>query len=76
MTSWLVIDRRNGKQICECGSINDAVMMRDLGDHRDIHQKVLILDQIVDVSSERLPDDRQLKAQKILNKSDAVPFKG
>lgn len=76
MNSWIVVDRRNGQQVCECGSLPDAVMMRDLCEYRELRQKVLILDQIVDVYSEKLPDDKQLRGQKILNKSDAVPFKG
>jgi len=45
-------------------------------DHRRYKQRKLILDQIVDITSEKLPDDKQLSPQRILNQSMAVPFKG
>ena len=74
---YIIYDVRNGKEICQCSSIQDALMMVAFDpDHRKYKQRKLILDQIVDITSEKLPDDRQLSPQRILNESTAVPFKG
>jgi hypothetical protein len=74
MSSYLVIDRRDGRQICECGSIQDATMVARIDeDHREIRLRKILLDQIVDVPSTRMDDDRQLRAQVILPQSDAIP---
>ncbi len=75
MTSFLVFDIRSGRQVCECSSIRDALMMVGFDpDHREIRQRKLILDQIVDVASTRMPDDRRLREQVILSQSDAIAF--
>jgi hypothetical protein len=42
-------------------------------DHREIRLRKVLLDQIVDVPSTRMDDDRQLRAQVILPQSDAIP---
>jgi hypothetical protein len=42
--------------------------------YRDIRQRRLILDQIVDVTSTQMPDDKRLKEQVILPESQAVAF--
>jgi hypothetical protein len=42
--------------------------------YREIRQRKLILDQIVDVASTRMPDDKRLKGQVILPESHAVTF--
>ena len=75
MNNYLVIDIRDGRQICECGSFSDAVLMLSLDPaYRDIRQRKLILDQIVDVASTRMPDDKRLREQVILPESHAVAF--
>lgn len=75
MTSYLIIDTRSGRQICECASPDDATMMVGFDpDHREIRQRKLILDQIVDVASTQMPDDKRLKEQVILPQSEAVAF--
>jgi hypothetical protein len=75
MTCYLIVDKRDGRQVCECGSIDDALMMVGFDPHyREIRQRKLILDQIVDVSSTQMPDDKRLKEQVILPESQAVAF--
>jgi hypothetical protein len=75
MTSYLVFDIRDGRQVCDCGSLADAQMMVGFDPHyREIRQRKLILDQVVDVSSTRMPDDKQLKEQIILPESQAIAF--
>jgi len=74
---YIIYDVRNGREICQCSSVQDALMMVAFDtDHRRYKQRKLILDQIVDITSEKLPDDKQLSPQRILNQSMAVPFKG
>jgi hypothetical protein len=74
MNSYLIIDRRTGQQICECICIQDATMMVRFDElHREIRLRKVLLDQVVDVSSKRMDDDRQLNAQVILPYSDALP---
>ena len=75
MNNYIVIDIRDGRQICECGSFTDAVLMLSFDPaYRDIRQRKLILDQIVDVTSIQMPDDKRLKEQIILPESHAVAF--
>ena len=75
MTTYLVFDIRTGQQVCESGSLADATMMVGFDPHyREIRQRKLILDQVVDVSSTRMPDDKRLKEQVILPESQAVAF--
>jgi hypothetical protein len=74
---YIIYDTRDGREICQCASIQDALMMIEFDpNHRKYKQRQILLDQIVDVASYRMPDDKQLKGQKILTQSDAVPFKG
>ena len=75
MTSYLVFDIRTGKQVCECASLSDATMMVGFDPHyREIRQRKLLLDQVVDVASTQMPDDKRLKEQVILPESQAVAF--
>ena len=74
---YIIYDVRSGQEICQCSSIQDAMLMVSFQpNYRKYKQRKLILDQIVDITSEKLPDDRQLSPQRILNESTAVPFKG
>ena len=75
MSTYLVIDKKSGSQVCECASLSDAALMvRFDPDYREIRQRKLILDQIVDVASTRMPDDKRLKGHVILPESHAVAF--
>jgi len=74
---YIVYDVRDGREICQCASIQDVMMMLAFDpDHRKYKQRQFILDQIVDIGAEKLPDDLRLNPQKILAESTAVPFKG
>ena len=42
--------------------------------YREIRQRKLLLDQVVDVASTQMPDDKRLKEQVILPESQAVAF--
>lgn len=75
MTTYLVFDIRTGQQVCESNSLADAGMMVGFDPHyREIRQRKLILDQVVDVASTRMPDDKRLKEQVVLPESHAVAF--
>jgi hypothetical protein len=82
MTSYLVVNKRTGVQICECATRDDARMMLHFDPiNRGVRQRRLLCDQVIDISSIRLPDDKQLKGQLILEpvtnilpQSDAIPF--
>jgi hypothetical protein len=75
VTTYLVFDIRTGQQVCESNSLADATMMVGFDPHyREIRQRKLILDQIVDVASTRMPDDKRLREQVILPESHAVAF--
>lgn len=83
MTSYLVYNKSTGAQICECATCDDARMMLLFDpDNREVRQRRLLMDQVVDISSVRLPDDKQLKGQLILGpvtnvlpQSDTAPFR-
>ena len=74
-TSFIVVDRRDGRQICDCGSLEDAQMMLtfDPG-YREIQTRKYILDQVVDVTSVGLEPDKQLRAQQILPDRQQEPL--
>jgi hypothetical protein len=49
---WVVIENKTGVVICQCGNINDAIMMVNLDPHnRTYSRQRFILDQIIDVTS-------------------------
>ena len=76
MTSYLIFDKRTGTQICETPELADAMMMVqfDLA-NREIRQRRLLCDQVVDISSIRLPDDKRLKGQLVLEPViEALPY--
>jgi hypothetical protein len=67
MTSYLVFNKRTGTQICETPEFDDALMMVQFDiANREIRQRHLLSDQVIDISSVRLPDDKRLKGQLIL----------
>lgn len=71
MTTFLVIDRRNGNQICECATLDDAVLVKEFEPgFREIQTRRILVDQVVNVPYVRLEDDLRLQPQLILDKSD------
>lgn len=72
---FIIFDSRNGREICQCSSFDDALLMISFDpDHRQWKKRKFILDQIVDIPAETLPADKQLKAQRVLPEREAVPF--
>ena len=77
MTTFLVYNKRTGERICEAADLHDAQMMLNFDpNQREIRKtKKVLPDQVVEVSFTQLPNDKQLKAQKILPDREAVPFR-
>jgi hypothetical protein len=58
---WIVKETRTGKVICQCGDINDALMMVSFDPHnRTYSRSRFILDQVITVTS---TTDKQLPGQ-------------
>ena len=76
MTTFLVYNKRTGERICEAANLHDAQMMLNFDpNRREIRKSGRILpDQVVEVSYTQLPNDKQLKGQKILPDREGVPF--
>ena len=77
MTTFFVYNKRTGERICETADLHDAQMMLNFDpNQREIRKSGRILpDQVVEVSFTPLPNDKQLKGQKILPDREAVPFR-
>lgn len=72
---YIIFDNRTGREICQCASFEDALLMISFDpDHRLWKKRKFILDQVVDVPATVLPSDKQLKAQRVLPEREAVPF--
>ena len=72
---FIVYDKRDGREICQCGVFEDALALIAFDpDHRHWKKRKLLLDHVVDVPAEVLPADKQLKAQRVLPEREAVPF--
>lgn len=65
---------RSGNKICDSASIEDTLMMVSLGEGRTYKKVKILLDQVVNVPSTRMEDDKQLKEQNILPDRTAEPF--
>jgi len=65
---------RDGKKIVDCNSIQDAIMLVELGENRTYRQIKNINPETVNVSCIKLADDLQLSEQKILPQSELEPF--
>jgi hypothetical protein len=65
---------KNGKKICDVASIDDALMMCSFVSTRTYKQVKILLDQVVNIPSMRMEDDKQLKEQNILPDRMADPF--
>ena len=60
-TYWVVTENRTGRTICNCGNINDAIMMVSMdSDNRSYSQRRFILDQVIDITS---TTDKQITGQ-------------
>ena len=58
---WIVKDRRNGKVICHCADVNDAIMMVNFNPHnRSYCRHRFLVDQVIDITS---TTDKQLPGQ-------------
>lgn len=58
---WVVTENRTGRIICNCGNIDDAIMMVSMdSDNRSYSQKRFILDQVIDITSST---DKQITGQ-------------
>lgn len=58
---WIVTENKTGKVICQCGDINDAIMMVSLQpNNRSYSRQRFILDQVITVTSTA---DKQLPGQ-------------
>jgi hypothetical protein len=64
---------KEGKKICDVATIDDALMMCSFDNTRTYRQVKILMDQIVNIPSTRLEDDKQLKAQNILPDRQAIP---
>lgn len=57
---------KNGNKICDCANIQDTLMMVSMGEGRTYKQIKILLDQVVNIDSHRMEDDKQLNPQNIL----------
>lgn len=58
---WVVLDKRTGKVIAQCGDINDAIMMVSFdSNNRHYRQQRFLVDQVIDITS---TTDKQLPGQ-------------
>jgi hypothetical protein len=71
-SNYSVFDK-NGKKICDCSSLIDALMMCSFDSTRTYRQVKVLSDQVVNIFSERMDDDKQLKSQNILPDREAIP---
>ena len=65
---------KNGKKICDTATLEDALMMCSFDSTRTYKQVKILLDQVVNIPSKRMEDDKQLKEQNILPDRTAEPF--
>jgi hypothetical protein len=72
-TDYYSVFNKNGKKICETPSLEDALMMVNFEEGRTYKKIKILLDQIVNVSSMRMADPKQLQKQKVLPDRTAEP---
>lgn len=65
---------KNGRKICDVATINDAIMMTSFDNQRTYRKIKILLDQVVNISSQRMEDDKQLNPQNILPDRQQEPF--
>lgn len=64
---------RNGKKICDCANIQDTLMMVSMGEQRTYKQVKILMDEVVNIASMRMEDDKQLEPQNILPERQQEP---
>ncbi len=65
---------KTGRKICDCGAIYDAIAMCSYDATRTYRQVKIITEKIINISSYKLEDDKQLKEQKVLQQSELEPL--
>jgi hypothetical protein len=65
---------KNGNKICDSATLEDALLMCSFDSTRTYKQVKILLDQVVNIPSMRMEDDKQLQAQNILPDRMADPF--
>lgn len=65
---------KNGNKICDSATLEDALLMCSFDSTRTYKQVKILLDQVVNIPSMRMEDDKQLKEQNILPDRMADPF--
>lgn len=73
-TDHYSVFNKNGNKICDTATIEDAILMCSFDSTRTYKQVKILLDQIVNVPSTRMEDDKQLKGQNVLPDRVAEPF--
>jgi hypothetical protein len=65
---------KNANKICDTATLEDAILMCSFDSTRTYKQVKILMDQVVNVPSTRMEDDKQLNAQNILPDRVAEPF--
>jgi hypothetical protein len=65
---------KNGNKICDTATIEDAIMLCSFDNTRTYKQVKILLDHVVNISSIKMEDDKQLKSQNILPERQEEPF--
>jgi hypothetical protein len=60
-TDYYSVYDKNGRKLCDSPSIQDTLMMVTLGEGRTYKKIKILLDQIVNISSMRMADPKQLQ---------------
>jgi hypothetical protein len=72
-TDYYSVYDKNGRKLCDSPSIQDTLMMVTLGEGRTYKKIKILIDQIVNISSMRMADPKQLQEQKVLPDRTAEP---
>lgn len=73
-TDYYSIFDKNGVKILDCGSIKDAWLMCSMDSTRTYKKIKILMDEVVNISSMRMEDDKQLEPQNILPERQQEPF--
>jgi hypothetical protein len=65
---------KTGNKICDIATLEDAIMMFSFDSTRTYRQIKIMMDQVVNIPSLRMEDDKQLSAQNILPERQQEPF--
>ena len=72
--NYYSVYNKNGHKICDTADVNDAILMCSFDSTRTYRQVKIIMDQVLNISSQKMEDDKQLKSQNILPERTAEPF--